>query len=147
MSGIAVPVGQTVTKLVAVTWVAVTFSTTAVAVDGTTPRPVTCSVTGLPGPTGCSGRSSAVASVEQTGRVGPCGPSNRRCPIEVPEHVGDEVDRVALGTKLTIPPSPTLQITRLGTVSPAPKLTFDVCGIASPAGPTDKNPSDSVGRR
>ena len=97
VSDIGVPVGQTVTKLVAVTCVAVTFSTTAVAVDGTPPRPVTWSVTGLPEPTGCCGApvplrvssSRSGLTVRTFGTVG----------TEVSEHVGDQVDRVALGAE------------------------------------------------
>src|SRR6266851_1497999 len=47
------PSGNTVTKLDAVPWVAVTFSTTAVTPDAGTPFfPVTCRLTVCPAPTG-----------------------------------------------------------------------------------------------
>ena len=87
VSDIGVPVGQTVTKLVAVTCVAVTFSTTAVAVEGTPPRPVTWSVTGLTEPTGCCG--APVPLRVSSSRSGLHGADLRAVGTEVSEHVGD----------------------------------------------------------
>ncbi len=97
VSDIGVPVGQTVTKLVAVTCVAVTFSTTAVAVEGTPPRPVTWSVTGLPEPTGCCGAPVPLrVSSSRSGRtVRTFEPSEPK----YPNTSAMQVDCVALGAE------------------------------------------------
>ena len=107
----APPFGHTVTKLGADTLVAVTLSTTAVAARRHTSAPGHRSVTGSPGRRLC-GAPEPFAGVEQ--------PGGHRADLrpfvaEVAEHVGDQMDRVARGTEAHLPPSPSLQITRLGT--------------------------------